>query len=419
MRLSAFLLGLGGASTNLPPVVSSFTAAQSGTIMTCSAAYFDANGDLEDDQLPIASGVLCTGINAPGFLNVGETLVGSYIYSHINQAAQGASTIKFYMADDASGTNETLISSSNNFVLTSTQLNKYIKMVVTPVTSGGTIGLPVSTGYSSVPVGVALITLTGLIKFSRASFTAITGDSRTWNNANSDSPSEVFELNHLLLATNGTTSTTSNAIPTSHPTSKTFTVGSGLPYTAGQKIVCRGAVGSYFWGTVSSYSGTTLVVSSLGNVGTGTFTSWIIGYDSEVNINVDLALSSQAGLGTANAGTGAASDFPANSARDWWYTPAAAPQTRGFQLEIPSSLRNRTWTITTVHNRSSTAPNAIDLTVGGINKTIADCTGSALDDALVFDVYVDNDTTSITFRLLDGSGICMINAMKFTTKVLP
>ncbi|MFD0997673.1 hypothetical protein ACFQ21_00075 [Ohtaekwangia kribbensis] len=419
MRRKSFLASLGGASGNLPPVVSGITVTETGGVLTHTSTYFDPDGDLEDDQVPLAIGVGCTGINLPGFLNQGEILAGSYTYEHINQKAEGTTTFKFYAADDAVGTNETVIATTQNFTLTSAQLGKHIDFGVRPVTSEGTLGAEVRIGYSTEAVGVTLTTITALIKFCRATFTAITGDTRAWNIASSDTPNESFELNHLIAANDSTTSTSSNPIPTTHPTTVTFTVGAGLPYVAGKKMTCRAGVAAYFWGTVVSYTGTTLVISSEGNVGTGTFTSWLIGYDSEVNLDVDLAMSSQAGLGVTVAGTGAASDFPAGSGRDWWYTPAGAPQTRGFQLEIPSHLRGRTWTITTLHNRSSTAPNAIDLTVGGVNQTIADVTGAALDDVLVFNIYVDTETTSITFRFLDGSGICMINAMKISTKVLP
>lgn len=74
------------------------------------------------------------------------------------------------------------------------------------------------------------------------------------------------------------TSTTSNSIPTSHPTQVTFTVGTGL---SGLSVGTTVSVGTYrvdFYGTVTSYdSGTgSLTMSSAGNSGTATTSQWNI-----------------------------------------------------------------------------------------------------------------------------------------------
>lgn len=79
-----------------------------------------------------------------------------------------------------------------------------------------------------------------------------------------------------LVAGYKTTSSTNNTIPTTHPTSVTFTVGTGLSWAPGDAGVARRNSSSYFQFTVDSYSGSTLTVSSTSNTGTGTGTTWDI-----------------------------------------------------------------------------------------------------------------------------------------------
>lgn len=70
-----------------------------------------------------------------------------------------------------------------------------------------------------------------------------------------------------------TTSTTSNTIGTG---TQTFTVASStLPIVTGQGVVCVSGTNSMF-GTVTSYSSTTLVLNVTSTVGSGTFSSWVI-----------------------------------------------------------------------------------------------------------------------------------------------
>ena len=70
------------------------------------------------------------------------------------------------------------------------------------------------------------------------------------------------------------TSTTSQAIATG---SKTFTVSSGKTYTVGQQITFTDSSGvNTMQGTVTSYSGTTLVANITSITGSGTFASWTI-----------------------------------------------------------------------------------------------------------------------------------------------
>lgn len=69
-----------------------------------------------------------------------------------------------------------------------------------------------------------------------------------------------------------TTSVTSNSIGTG---AKTFTVASGLDITAGDAALATASTSSMA-GTVTSYSGTTLVLSITATTGSGTYTAWSI-----------------------------------------------------------------------------------------------------------------------------------------------
>jgi hypothetical protein len=59
---------------------------------------------------------------------------------------------------------------------------------------------------------------------------------------------------------------------------KTFTVAAGLTYTAGQPIRMYFNASNYMYGTVTSYSTTSLVVNVVSIVGSGTYAVWEIDY---------------------------------------------------------------------------------------------------------------------------------------------
>ena len=91
------------------------------------------------------------------------------------------------------------------------------------------------------------------------------------------------DLNTDIVGTNSwsTTSSTSNTIGKGLVT---FTVASSiLPITIGQGALCMSGANNMF-GTVTSYSGTTLVINITSYTGSGTFTSWVI--QSSTNASV-------------------------------------------------------------------------------------------------------------------------------------
>ena len=78
--------------------------------------------------------------------------------------------------------------------------------------------------------------------------------------------------NNYLLG-GSTVSTTSNSVAVG---SKTFTVGSGLKYLAGDLVTVEYSSSIYMTGTVTSYSGTSLVLDVTTISGSGTYASWKI-----------------------------------------------------------------------------------------------------------------------------------------------
>lgn len=81
------------------------------------------------------------------------------------------------------------------------------------------------------------------------------------------------------ITARSTTSSTSVAIPTSHPTTVTFTTDTSSFFRAGEVVkATNNGSGNFFKGTVTSYTPTTgvLVLSSTSNSGTGTYGLWIL-----------------------------------------------------------------------------------------------------------------------------------------------
>lgn len=99
-----------------------------------------------------------------------------------------------------------------------------------------------------------------------------------------------------------TTSTSSAIVGTG---SRTFTVAAGKPYQAGTplRISSSADVSVFMDATVTSYSGTTLVVSVTGISGSGTLASWNINIGGGVNVINSPVPISQGGTGATDAAT--------------------------------------------------------------------------------------------------------------------
>jgi surface antigen len=87
------------------------------------------------EDVPEASNV-----NISGTTTVGETLTGNYTYTDAESDPEGTSTFQWYTASDATcTTNQTAISgaTSQTYVSTTSEVNKYICFEITPIASSG------------------------------------------------------------------------------------------------------------------------------------------------------------------------------------------------------------------------------------------------------------------------------------------
>ncbi len=103
------------------------------------------------EEPPVASNV-----KVSGNPEVGAVLSGAYSYFDYTDDTEGETIFKWYTADDAAGTNATLIADANKqtLLVKEAQLGKFIIFEVTPVaTSGGVlVGIPVSDTTSTATV---------------------------------------------------------------------------------------------------------------------------------------------------------------------------------------------------------------------------------------------------------------------------
>jgi uncharacterized protein (TIGR02145 family) len=109
---------------------------------------------------PVASNVIFT--PAPA---VALTLTGSYTYSDINNDPEGTPSYQWYLADDASGLNQTAIAGATNatYLVTPSAGNKYVGFGVRPnALTGTTAGTPSAVYYNpTATLPVAAFTFTG------------------------------------------------------------------------------------------------------------------------------------------------------------------------------------------------------------------------------------------------------------------
>ncbi|UJF32511.1 dockerin type I domain-containing protein [Paenibacillus hexagrammi] len=119
--------------------------ATAGTQTGTPTTYTSASAVLANEA-PTASSVSFTGT-----LKEGNTLTGAFAYGDLENDPMGTTIYKWYIADDAAGTNKTVISgaTTSSLSLTHAEAGKYIIFEVTPVATAGTqTGTPVS--YTSL-----------------------------------------------------------------------------------------------------------------------------------------------------------------------------------------------------------------------------------------------------------------------------
>jgi len=95
-------------------------------------------------------------------------------------------------------------------------------------------------------------------------------------NISVDNTNPASPIVNSLADRYNTSSTTSNSIGNG---SKTFTVDANLSYIALQEVLIVFNTSNHMHGTITSYSGTTLVVDIKNHTGSGTYTSWQINLD--------------------------------------------------------------------------------------------------------------------------------------------
>lgn len=127
---------------------------------------------------------------------------------------------------------------------------------------------------------IAALTTAGLASLSSPAFTGIP----TAPTASAGTNTTQIATTAFVLTNGGdkykTTSSTTAAIANG---TQTFTVAAGLSYTPTQDVTIVANVSNHMHGTVTSYSGTTLVVDVSQHTGSGTFSSWTINVGGAVS----------------------------------------------------------------------------------------------------------------------------------------
>lgn len=127
---------------------------------------------------------------------------------------------------------------------------------------------------------IGALTTAGLASLSSPAFTGIP----TAPTASAGTNTTQIATTAFVLTNGGdkykTTSSTTAAIANG---TQTFTVAAGLSYTPTQDVTIVANVSNHMHGTVTSYSGTTLVVDVSQHTGSGTFSSWTINVGGAVS----------------------------------------------------------------------------------------------------------------------------------------
>jgi hypothetical protein len=137
--------------------------------------------------------------------------------------------------------------------------------------TSGTAGTSGNTGTSGTTGTAGSSGSTGTSGSSGSSGQA--GTSGTAGTAGSSGATGSSGVNGDKYAT---VSSTSNTIPTSHPTQLTFTVGTGLAWSFAQTVIIAKDSSNFIDASVVSYDAGTgvMVVNSVSNTGTGTYSNW-------------------------------------------------------------------------------------------------------------------------------------------------
>jgi len=151
--------------------------------------------------------------------------------------------------------------------------------------NNGTIDL--TTGGATVNIDAALVTTAYIAQLpdkltSPQTFAMIeditsgVASVNSGTNISVDNTDPANPIINSLADRYSTTSVTSNTISNG---AKTFTVDANLAYIPLQEVLIVFNAGNHMHATVTSYSGTTLVVDVKSHTGSGTYTSWVLNLD--------------------------------------------------------------------------------------------------------------------------------------------
>jgi hypothetical protein len=127
-----------------------------------------------------------------GTLWIGEQVTGSYHYFDHEGDAEAGSTLQWYRCDDTAGTNDVIITGagSANYTIVDDDLNKYLRLGVTPVSaSGSTMGTEIKSGPAGPIVLNAAPIATQVSISGAANVNAILNGSYTYTDAMGDTES--------------------------------------------------------------------------------------------------------------------------------------------------------------------------------------------------------------------------------------
>jgi hypothetical protein len=174
-----------------------------------------------------------------------------------------------------------------------------------------------------------------------------------------------------------TTSSTSLALSTG---SKTLTVGAGLSYTAGQNIVIANGTTNFMYGTVTSYTATTLVANITSFTGAGgPYNSW------NVNLNGPPGPTGSTGLTGSTGPTGPTSVVPGPTGPTGPAGPSGTTGSAG--ITGPTGPSGDRW--------ATTSTTWLALSTG--SKTVTVVVGSGLAYTAGQNIVVANGTTNFMY----------------------
>lgn len=210
-----------------------------------------------------------------------------------------------------------------------------------------------------------------------------------------------------------TTSTSSNSIGTVG--TKTFTVAAGLGLTTSSflRIYSRANPANHMEGTVSSYSGTTLIVGGLFANGSGTFTDWDICFGAVYQCPIVL----HGVIGSSVEGVRVTGKWYVGLLMDGWnVSGSTALQVRkcAFRGNLLEGVMNRSLYVYGYAVGCNIQGNFIlggsGTTDYGINLNPANATGSS--NIQVRTLVADNDVEGCAFQGIAPSDQCLYNVIE-------